>query len=110
MPLPWVRIVLPAADGVPVKDILELAWRLMMWDREWDFVSDSMSYEEVGVLSISREEASWVFGPVFEPGGASTPVPWREVEACVTSYVEKVRLALRAAGLDPEMVFRVWDD
>ncbi|MFI5729196.1 hypothetical protein ACIA49_03685 [Kribbella sp. NPDC051587] len=94
--------VLFAEDAFPV---VELARSLLGWDREEDFSFNSMSYEEIGSVRITREEAGWVFGSVFEPGVVSRPVPWSEVEACVTSFVEKVRLGLVAVGLDPELAF-----
>lgn len=87
----------------PSFPVVELAWSLALWvgqpSRE-DFVFDSMSFEELGALTIRREGAGWKFGSVFVPDVASRSVSWDEVRDCVAVFVRKVRDDLAAAGLD----------
>ena len=83
--------------------VVELAWSLLRWvgrgERD-DFVVDSMSFEELGALTVRREGGGWVFGSAFAPECVSTPVSWVEVEAGVRDFGRRVAEDLNAAGLD----------
>ncbi|MET9315198.1 hypothetical protein ABZX12_25565 [Kribbella sp. NPDC003505] len=83
--------------------VAELAWSLLRWvgqgDRD-DFVFDSMSFEELGALTVRREGGGWVFGSAFAPESVSTPVSWVEVEAGVRDFARRVADDLNAVGLD----------
>ncbi len=90
--------------GFPVA---ELARTLAAWIEQGersDFAFDSMSYEEVGTLTIRDVGERWVFGSVFEASTESRPVPWAEVERCCTSFVDHVAADLVACGIDPALV------
>ena len=92
--------------GFPV---VELARALAAWIElhgSGDFALDSMSYEEVGALTIRNVGDGWVFGSVFEPATESTPVPFAEVERCTRAFVHQVAADLVACGLDPALVGR----
>ncbi|WP_432889213.1 hypothetical protein ACQPYH_09745 [Kribbella sp. CA-245084] len=88
--------------------VVELAWGLLRWldqpDR-LDFVFDSMSFEELGALTVRREGAGWVFGSVFV-SDIGDPVSWTEVERSVRVFVHKVTDDLTAAGLDAAEALR----
>lgn len=83
--------------------VVELAWSLLRWldqpDRG-DFVFESMSFEELGAVTVRRQGAGWVFGSVFVPDIASDPVSWGEVERSVRAFTRRVTADLSAVGLD----------
>src|SRR4051812_31752439 len=66
----------------PSFPVVELARSLIQWledsDRA-DFAFESMSFEEVGAVTIRRSDAGWVFSSVFKPGFTSPPLDWPEV-------------------------------
>lgn len=87
----------------PSFPVVELAWSLLRWENEQDrgeFVFDSMSFEELGAVTVRRAGEGWAFGSVFAPGVVSRTVSWREVERCVLEFVRKVRDDLAASGVD----------
>lgn len=91
----------------PAFPVAELAWSLARWvgqPSRGDFVFDSMSFEELGALTIRWEGAGWKFGSVFVPDVTSRVVSWNEVRNCVAVFVWKVRDDLAAAGLDAASV------
>src|SRR5688572_7343902 len=64
----------------PSFPVLELARSLSQWLSEparSDFAFESMSYEEVGAVTVRASQGGWIFGSVFEPT-ASSPVGWDE--------------------------------
>jgi hypothetical protein len=92
--------------GFPV---VELARALRAWIEERgtsDFAFDSMSFEEVGALTIRSEGEGWVFGSVFQPTTESRPVSFAEVERCTRAFVDRVAADLVSCGLDPALVGR----
>jgi hypothetical protein len=92
--------------GFPV---VELARALQAWIEQHgtsDFAFDSMSFEEIGALTITDVGEGWVFGSVFEPTTESRPVPFAEVERCTRAFVDHVAADLEACGLDPALVGR----
>jgi hypothetical protein len=102
----------------PSFPVLELARSLLRWlsehgrararspvrepDRS-DFAFESMSYEEVGAVTVRATQGGWIFGSVFEPS-ASSPVEWDAAERCVRSFVAQVSADLRELKLDPDEV------
>lgn len=93
----------------PSFPVVELAWSLVRWvgqPSRGDFVFDSMSFEELGALTIRREGAGWTFGSVFVPDVTSRPVSWNDVRNCVAVFGQKVRDDLAAAGLDAALAMR----
>jgi hypothetical protein len=68
------------------------------------FAFESMSYEEFGAVTVRETQGGWIFGSVFEPSSASSPVAWAEAERCVRSFIAQVRADLRELKLDPEEV------
>ena len=90
----------------PSFPVLELARSLMQWlsepDRR-DFAFESMSYEEVGVVTVRATEGGWTFGSVFEPS-ASSAVEWDEAERCVRSFIATISADLHELKLDPDEV------
>ncbi|MEV4263613.1 hypothetical protein [Kribbella sp. NPDC049584] len=93
----------------PSFPVVELAWSLLRWldqPARGDFVFDSMSFEELGALTVRRQGAGWVFGSVFVPDIASDPVSWGEVERSVRAFTRRVTADLSAVGLDATDVLR----
>ena len=87
--------------------VVELARGLGQWVNQPegnDFVFDSMSFEESGVLRVQDTPSGWVFGSVFTDI-KSSPVTWAEVERCIQTFVSKVAEGLIDLGIDPSGVF-----
>lgn len=99
--------ILDGADRVldePSFPVVELAWSLQRWlnePRRADFEFDSMSFEELGTVTVRESPTGWVFGSVLAPDSASAPVAWPEAERCIRAFVAKVAEDLRALGIDP---------
>ena len=92
--------------GFPV---VELARSLLVWldaPNRIDFFFDSMSYEEVGSISIVQEPGGWTFRSAFVAQPLTRPMGWTEVEDCCRDFVAKVEADLVALGLQPAEVIR----
>ena len=90
--------------GFPV---VELARDLRKWLDDGcrsDFVFDSMSYEEIGTLSICGIPGAWEFRSVFAEGGALVRVDQAAMKACCWEFVARVEADLVGRGLNPQMV------
>src|SRR5689334_2396034 len=96
------------ADGdVPIYDepgfpVVELARSLLSWlsdpGRD-DFEFDSMSYEDVGAVTVRKTAAGWEFGSVFASDVVTAPVDWAEVVRCCQSFIARVEADLSMLGL-----------
>lgn len=87
--------------------VVELARALVQWidqTERSDFAFDSMSFEEIGALTIRSVGEGWVFGSVFAEPTVSRAVSWAEVERCSSSFVAQVVSDLVARGIDPALV------
>jgi len=94
----------------PIFPVLELAWSLGRWRDSsplCDFEFDSLDYEEVGVVSIQRDEDKWVVSSCFNPSVCSVPYEQGIIFSVVTSFIETLYHELKhvepdaAAMLDP---------
>lgn len=97
-------VILLEEPGFPV---VELARALIAWAQRAmrsDFQFDSMSYEEVGTLSIRRSQSGWVASSALEPGVATRPMQEGEVGSAVLVFTARVREDLEALGLDPARI------
>lgn len=93
----------------PYVPVVELARSLLIWlddVRRGDFQFESMSFDEVGSVTIRRTPLGWVFDSVFSAGGSSTPVGWAEVDRCSRERVARVEGDLLALGLRPDEVIK----
>ncbi|HWL37491.1 MAG TPA: hypothetical protein VNQ77_15000 [Frankiaceae bacterium] len=91
----------------PSFPVCELARALRQWIRsgaEEDFVFESMSFEESGVVTIERRPDGWVFRSVFTPEVESSVTPWSEVERSVLAFTSELRSDLASAGIDADYV------
>ncbi|MFC6507157.1 hypothetical protein ACFQBY_01650 [Promicromonospora citrea] len=89
--------------------IAELARSLSLWLRDGArgfFIFDSMAFEELGVVMISRADLGWKFSSVFTPALASSCLSWSEVEGCVRGFIDQVERDLIERGHDAAMVLR----
>lgn len=87
--------------------VVELARSLRSWladpDRG-DFEFESMSFEEVGSVTIRKAGARWVVGSVFVPSVVSSPLSWAEIQRSVVAFVGMVEGDLAVLGADPREV------
>ena len=87
--------------GFPV---VELARALRSWlgdiDRD-DFVFDSMSFEELGSVTVRQVAAGWQFGSIFASHTVSFPVDWSEVNHCCRTFIARVEADLLQLGINP---------
>ncbi|MYW48031.1 hypothetical protein [Streptomyces sp. SID161] len=86
--------------------VAELASVLLEWIREPeserpDFVLDSMSFAEKGVISITRAPGGWRIGSVFSPGVRSGVVDDSSLLREIRRFAGLVRRDVIAAGIDP---------
>lgn len=89
--------------------VAELARSLSQWLRDGagrSFIFDSMSFEELGVVTVSRTELGWKFSSIFTPTLASSYLSWPEVEECVRGFIDQVERDLIERGHDAGMVLR----
>src|SRR4051794_13565631 len=82
----------------PSFPVVELARDLLGWlsdPARGDFAFESMSFEEVGAVTVGRVEAGWVFSSVFPSASAGSPVAWREADQCIRQFIARVEDNLR---------------
>lgn len=93
----------------PYFPVVELARSLFIWledpDSE-DFIFDSMSFGELGVITIRQEPDGWTIGSVFTPEITTAPVERAEIERCCRAFISKVENGLLLLGLNPEEITR----
>ena len=88
----------------PSFPVVELARSLLSWLNDPDrdgFEFNSMSFEEVGSVTVLRTPSGWKFGSVFAAGSSSAPADWPEVEQCCRDFISRVARDLVALGIDP---------
>ncbi|BCW16731.1 hypothetical protein NtRootA4_37100 [Arthrobacter sp. NtRootA4] len=94
----------------PAFPVVELARSLFLWLNDanrGDFMFDSMSFEEVGAVSLTRGSSGWVVGSVFRPDMVSNPLDWAEVESSCREFLSQIEFDLLSLGLDPgEVILR----
>ncbi|MCH0572911.1 hypothetical protein I3F60_27335 [Streptomyces sp. MUM 136J] len=86
--------------------VAELASKLMDWicepeSERPDFVFDSMSFAEVGVISITRASGGWQIGSILSPGVHSSVLGEPTLAQEIHQLVADVRHDVAAAGIDP---------
>ncbi|MFK4641089.1 hypothetical protein ABIA52_003978 [Paenarthrobacter histidinolovorans] len=90
--------------------VVELARSLFLWLNDanrGDFMFDSMSFEEIGAVSLTRGSSGWVVGSVFSPDVLSNPLDWAEVESGCREFLSQIEFDLLSLGLDPgEVILR----
>jgi hypothetical protein len=88
----------------PSFPVCELARSLHTWIRSGlrrdDFVFESLSFEELGVVTIERRPGGWVFRSTFTPEVVSSEVPWVEVQRTIEQFTARLGADLTAAGMD----------
>ncbi|MEW2130500.1 hypothetical protein [Streptomyces sp. NPDC005435] len=89
--------------------VAELARELVFWLRAGedgcgDFVFESMSYDEAGVVRIVRGDGGWRVGGVYDPGVWSDPVGWDLLVEAVRGFVAGVRDDVTALGAGPGLI------
>ncbi|MFC7486920.1 hypothetical protein ACOCJ7_11830 [Knoellia sp. CPCC 206453] len=97
-------------DGVllfeePSFPICELARSLHRWlqgEEGRDFVFDSMSFEEKGVVSVLQSEGGWIFTSSFAPEIHSSVLDRSEMVGVVNLFMAKLRLDLRSCDINLE--------
>jgi hypothetical protein len=91
----------------PSFPVVELARSLLDWvstPDPPDYAFESMTFEEVGALTVTQSPAGWIFGSVFAPSLRSDPVAWDEVERCIRLLVDRVATDLVRLGIDANKV------
>lgn len=86
--------------GFPV---VELARSLLVWlevSAPTSFEFSSMSYEEVGVLSIREHEGRWAFTSVWTPSVVSRSLDRTEVEEVCRRFISQVEQDLARLSID----------
>ncbi|WP_237715839.1 hypothetical protein [Arthrobacter sp. M2012083] len=90
--------------------VVELARSLLLWLNDanrGDFMFDSMSFEEVGAVSLTRGSSGWLVESVFSPDVVSNPLDWAEVESGCKEFISQIEFDLLSLGLDPsELIHR----
>ncbi|MET4622689.1 hypothetical protein ABIE18_004168 [Arthrobacter sp. 2762] len=84
--------------------VVELARSLVVWlnaNPRGDFVFNSMSFEEVGAVSLKRASSGWLVESVFSPGVVSNPLDWANVEHGCKEFLDQIEFDLLSLGLDP---------
>ncbi len=84
--------------------VVELARSLFLWlnaTPRGDFVFDSMSFEEVGAVSLTRGTSGWLLESVFSPGVVSNPLDWADVERGCMEFLDQIEFDLLSLGIDP---------
>jgi hypothetical protein len=92
--------------GFPVVELARSLLIWLGWRDHHDFEFNSMSYEEVGSITIRQVAAGWEFGSVFDSSAATAPVDWAEVDRCCRDFIARVEADLLALGLDPAEVIK----
>ena len=90
--------------------VAELARDLMRWKNSRiippdDFAFNSMSFDELGAIKISREGSGWFVSSVFASGRKSQPVPWGELVRELDEFIQRVEVSIQSIGIDPNVVF-----
>ena len=105
------HFVLSDGDQVVLSEpsfpVVELAWQLGRWlstpGEPLTFEFDSMSFEEIGVVSIARDEGdAWTATSVLAPGISTAPTTWHNARSSVERFVAKVRADLAHEGIPPD--------
>ena len=73
----------------------ELARQLTMWasspkEPTTDLTFDSMSFQEVGAVSVSKSPQGWSVGSIFTPTRQTAPVTWDVLQAGLTDFAKRV--------------------
>ena len=87
--------------------VLELARSLQQWIArrdDHDFVFESLSFEEIGVVTITHEDGGWVLQSSFTPSVRTTALAWVKMASAVRLFVSKVRADVRSLGIDDRRV------
>ncbi len=89
--------------------VAELAHALVGWlhrpDAErGDFVFDSMSCAEPGVVRMVESAEGWRVGSVFAPDAWTSPVSWDALAAQVGRFVAAVREDVAEIGVGPGLI------
>jgi hypothetical protein len=87
--------------------VAELAYHLHRWVARGggeDFVFDSMSFDEPGLITIRRHDSGWVCSSVLTPENETSPVSWAEIERCVLAFVAQVAEKLERLGIDDSVM------
>ncbi|MER5880695.1 hypothetical protein ABT119_32870 [Streptomyces sp. NPDC001910] len=85
--------------------VAELASKLLDWILEPEnerpnFNLDSMSFSEIGVITITRKEGGWRIGSVLSSGAKSGILDEATLTEGVLQFVANVRSDVTAAGID----------
>jgi hypothetical protein len=91
----------------PSFPVCELARDLGHWVTDGageDFVFESMSFEEPGVVTIERRGEGWVCRSSLTPEIETSVTPLSEVTRAIEAFVATLRAALVTAGIDADFV------
>lgn len=94
------------APGFPVVELARSLWLWLSRDDREDFKFASMSFEEVGTVSLSHAKGGWTISSVLAPGSESAVHDWAAVEQCVLGFIARVEADLRLRDLDAAAVVR----
>lgn len=87
--------------------VVELARSLAAWLREGhrtNFQFTSLSSDEPGIVTVSREGEGWCIFSTFTPDVRSSVVQQVDLDECLLDFIQKVRSDLVHRGLDAEWV------
>jgi hypothetical protein len=85
----------------PSFPVVELARALLTWlndPERGDFEFSSMSFEEVGSVTVRRTPSGWMFGSVFARGTSSASADWPGVQRCALDPSFTLRLQYPLIG------------
>ncbi|WP_369372663.1 hypothetical protein AB1046_04280 [Promicromonospora sp. Populi] len=93
----------------PKFPVVELARALIAWleaDFHADFVFESLSSDEPGLVAITRENSGWRFSSASTPEVVSAEVDQLDVQSCIRDFIDRVATDLTARGHDADTILR----
>ncbi|MQS09755.1 DUF7878 domain-containing protein [Streptomyces alkaliphilus] len=104
--------VLDGGDTIyaePCFPVTELARELFRWvsleeEPTSDFYFSSLSFGEVGALTMSRELDGWVVSSIFTPEVKSSPRSWSELHSRIGEFIENVYRDVLRLGVSPDLI------
>lgn len=93
----------------PAFPVVELARSLAVWaatEDHDDFIFESLTADEPGIVMIRREGGGWVVSSAFTPEVVSAVADWVDVSACIAEFIGRVTAELRQRGVDADRIFR----
>lgn len=89
--------------------VVELARSLASWmtdgERD-DFAFESLSFEESGVVTITRTRVGWRLSSIFTPEVVSSDIYNSELDACIQEFIDRAATYLTERGHDADRILR----